>query len=180
MVGWQSSLETFGNKHIDSMTQSKRGWAVCFFWGGCTIPPIAGPGMAHGNVRMKSRWLTRGPMHVTYTKRAPEGRRDRNSTMLSSLGHTGHVALLLAMSALRDLNWACCNSATPPPARPKFCIDLAWGVTNNWQKIWPGRRGAAKAPRVHPHRLDFSRSCYRIGSAFCSLISFDLGVIGLA
>jgi len=43
-----------------------------FFGGGYTIPPIAGPGMAHRNVRMKSRWLTRGPMHVTYTKRAPE------------------------------------------------------------------------------------------------------------
>ena len=122
------------------------------FFGGCAVPPIAGPGMAHGNVRMKSRWLTRGPMHVTYTKRAPEGRRDRNSTMLSSPDHTGHVALLLAMSAPQDPNWARCNSATPPPARPKFCIDLAWGVTNNWKKFWPGRRGAPKAPRVHPHR----------------------------
>ena len=105
---------------------------------------------------MKSTCLTGGPMHVSYTKRVPEGRRDRNSTMLTSPDHTGHVALLLAMSAPQDPNWACCNSATPPPARPKFCIDLAWGVTNNWQKNWPGRRGVAKAPRVHPH------SCHKV------------------
>jgi hypothetical protein len=138
------------------------------FLGGCAIPPIPGPSMTQGkiNVRnlMKSRWLTRRPMHVTYTKRVPEGRRDRNSTILSSPDHTGHVALLLAMSAPQDPNWARCNSATPPPARPKFCIDLAWGVTNNWKKIWPGRRGAPKAPRVHPHSLGTLRRCACLSS----------------
>ena len=108
---------------MDEMTQSKRGWAVWFFWG--AVPPIAGHSMAHRNVRMKSRWLTRGPMHVSRTKRAPEGCRDRNYTMLSSPDHTGHVALLLTMSALQDLNWACWNSATPPCTTPKFCTDLA-------------------------------------------------------
>jgi hypothetical protein len=120
---------------------------------------------------MKIRCLTGGPMHVSRTKRVPEGRRDRNSTMLSSPDHTGHVALLLAMSAPQDPNWARYNSATPPPARPKFCIDLAWGVTNNWKKIWPGRRGAPKAPRVHPHterghgtrrRRDCYSECYDV------------------
>ena len=134
------------------MTQSKRDWAVCFFFW-VAVPPIAQAGhrMAHRNVRMKSRWLTRGPMHVSRIKRAPKGYRDRNYTMLSSPDHTGHVALLLAMSALRDLNWACCNSATPPCTSPKFCTDLAWGVINHWAKIWPSARGAPKAPRVPPY-----------------------------
>ena len=132
------------------MTQSKRGWVVCFFLGMCRTP---------------HRWPRNGSRECAYEKQmahprahachlhqeGPRGRRDRNSTMLSSPDHTGHVALLLAMSAPQDPNWARYNSATPPPARPKFCIDLAWGVTNNWKKNWPGRRGAPKAPRVHPH-----------------------------
>ena len=149
MVGLSSSLGGYCNKCMDEMTQSKRGWAVWYFLGG----------------RTPHRWPQHGSQECAYEKQmahprahachlhqeGPRGRRDRNSTMLSSPDHTGQVALLLAMSALRDLNWACCNSATPPCTSPKFCTDLAcWGVINHWAKIWPSARGAPKAPRVPP------------------------------